>query len=376
MIRKAIILAAGRGTRLQPLTTDMPKPMIPLLGRPVMAYIIEHLVAQGVQEIMVNVSHMADQIERYFGDGRHLGVQIGYSYEGSLLDGALVPEPLGSAGALRKIQDHGGFIDQTTAVVCGDAIVDVDLQQAWREHSAQGALATVVTKQVAEHEVGNYGVVVARADGSVVSFQEKPRPSEALSRDASTGIYLIEPEVLDLIPRGQVMDIGSELFPALVQRGLPFFRHTQEFQWLDIGRVSDYWRIMQALMSGQVPHVRMPGREIQPGVFVGLNVDVHWESLDVNGPVYIGSGARVAPGVKLRGPTWIGNGCRVDEGATLTRSILFDYAHIGANAVALERIVSGSYCVSREGLADQAPATGWRGDARSDRRMYFAGWGA
>ena len=376
MIRKAIILAAGRGTRLQPLTTDLPKPMIPLLGRPVMAYIVEHLVAQGVQEIMVNVSHMADQIERYFGDGRHLGVQIGYSYEGSLQNGALVPEPLGSAGALRKIQDHGGFIDQTTAVVCGDAVVDVDLQQAWREHSAQGALATVVTKQVAEHEVGNYGVVVARADGSVVSFQEKPRPSEALSRDASTGIYLIEPEVLDLIPRAQVMDIGSELFPALVQRGLPFFRHTQDFQWLDIGRVGDYWRIMQALMSGQVPHVRMPGREIQPGVFVGLNVDVHWESLDVNGPVYIGSGARVAPGVKLRGPTWIGNGCRVDEGATLTRSILFDYAHIGANAMARERIVSGSYCVSREGLADQAPATGWRGDARSDRRMHFAGWGA
>ena len=376
MIRKAIILAAGRGTRLQPLTTDLPKPMIPLLGRPVMAYIVEHLVAQGVQEIMVNVSHMADQIERYFGDGRHLGVQIGYSYEGSLQNGALVPEPLGSAGALRKIQDHGGFIDQTTAVVCGDAVVDVDLQQAWREHSAQGALATVVTKQVAEHEVGNYGVVVARADGSVVSFQEKPRPSEALSREASTGIYLIEPEVLDLIPRAQVMDIGSELFPALVQRGLPFFRHTQDFQWLDIGRVGDYWRIMQALMSGQVPHVRMPGREIQPGVFVGLNVDVHWESLDVNGPVYIGSGARVAPGVKLRGPTWIGNGCRVDEGATLTRSILFDYAHIGANAMARERIVSGSYCVSREGLADQAPATGWRGDARSDRRMHFAGWGA
>ena len=376
MIRKAVILAAGRGTRLKPLTTDMPKPMIPLLGRPVMAYIIEHLVAQGVQEIMVNVSHMADQIERYFGDGRHLGVQIGYSYEGSLQGGALVPEPLGSAGALRKIQDHGGFIDQTTVVVCGDAIVDVDLQQAWRQHSGQGALATVVTKQVAEHEVGNYGVVVARADGSVVSFQEKPRPGEALSREASTGIYLVEPEVLDLIPRGQVMDIGSELFPALVQRGLPFFRHTQDFQWLDIGRVGDYWRIMQALMSGQVPHVRMPGREVQPGVFVGLNVDVHWESLDVSGPVYIGSGARVAPGVKLRGPTWIGNGCRVDEGATLTRSILFDYAHIGANALALERIVSGSYCVSREGLADQAPATGWRGDARSDRRMHFAGWGA
>jgi mannose-1-phosphate guanylyltransferase len=372
MIRKAVILAAGRGTRLQPLTTDMPKPMIPLLGRPVMAYIIEHLVAQGVQEIMVNVSHMADQIERYFGDGRHFGVQIGYSYEGHLADGELVPEPLGSAGALRKIQDHGGFIDQTTLVVCGDAIVDVDLHQAWREHSARGALATVVTKPVAESEVSNYGVVVARADGSVVSFQEKPRASEALSRDASTGIYLIEPGVLDLIPSGKVMDIGSELFPALVQRGLPFFHHTQDFQWLDIGRVSDYWRIMQALMKGEMPNVRMPGREVKPGVFVGLNVDVHWDSLEVSGPVYIGSGAVVAPGVRLMGPTWIGNGCRIEAGATVARSILFDYAHIGANAMARERIVSGSYCVRRDGSADQQALTGWRGDARSASRFHFS----
>jgi mannose-1-phosphate guanylyltransferase len=373
MIRKAIILAAGRGTRLKPLTTDMPKPMIPLLGRPVMAYIIEHLVAQGVQEIMVNVSHMADQIERYFGDGRHLGVQIGYSYEGRLSDGQLVPEPLGSAGALRKIQDHGGFIDQTTVVVCGDAIVDVDLVQAWQQHVDQGALATVVTKQVSEHEVSNYGVVVARPNGSVVSFQEKPHASEALSRDASTGIYLIEPGVLDLIPCDQVMDIGSELFPALVQRGLPFFRHTQDFHWLDIGRVSDYWRIMQSLMKGEMPNVRMPGREVKPGVFVGLNVDVHWDSLEVNGPVYIGSGAVVAPGVKLMGPTWIGNGCRIDEGATLKRSILFEYTHIGANAMAFERIVSGSYCVSRDGSVSPDVLSGWRGDARSAQRLQLVG---
>ncbi len=160
----------------------------------------------------------------------------------------------------------------------------------------------MVTKQVAETEVSNYGVVVARPDGSVVSFQEKPRPAEALSRDASTGIYLVEPGVLDLIPRDTVMDIGSELFPALVQRGLPFFRHTQDFQWLDIGRVGDYWRIMQSLMQGQVPHVRMPGREIQPGVFVGLNVDVHWDSLDVSGPVYIGSGAPRGAGRETAGP--------------------------------------------------------------------------
>jgi mannose-1-phosphate guanylyltransferase len=124
-----------------------------------------------------------------------------------------------------------------------------------------------------------------------------------------------------------------------------------------------------------MPKVRMPGREVRPGVFVGLNVDVHWDSLEISGPVYIGSGARVGPGVKIEGPTWIGNGCRIDEGATLARSILFDYTHIGANALAYERIVSGSYCVNRDGVADQEPLAGWRGDARCGSLMP-AGWAA
>ncbi|MCA0324922.1 MAG: NDP-sugar synthase [Proteobacteria bacterium] len=364
MIRKAVILAAGRGTRLQPLTVDMPKPMIPLLGKPVMAYIVEHLARQGVREIMVNVSHMADQIERYFGNGERFGVQIGYSYEGRIENGHLVPEPLGSAGALRKIQDHGGFIDETTAVLCGDALVDVDLQAAYQTHRHRRALATVVTKEVPLADVPNYGVVVSRPDGQVVSFQEKPSVAEALSRHASTGIYLIDPKVLAHIPSGRTMDIGSELFPTLVRHGLPFQQHTQDFRWLDIGRVSDYWRIVQALMRGGMPGVSIPGEQVRPGVFIGLNAQVHWESLRVQGPVYIGSGAVVAPGVTLVGPTWIGRGARVEAGATVERSILFDYAHIGANAMARERIISGAYCVSRDGQDDGNPLPCWLGDAR------------
>jgi mannose-1-phosphate guanylyltransferase len=148
MIRKAVILAAGRGTRVQPLTADLPKPMIPVLGKPVMEYIVEHLAGQGVREIMVNVSHMAPRIQQYFGDGRRFGVRIGYSFEGHLERGEIVPTPLGSAGALRKIHDFGGFIDETTAVLCGDAIVDLDLADAARVHRAQGALATVITREV------------------------------------------------------------------------------------------------------------------------------------------------------------------------------------------------------------------------------------
>ena len=367
MIKKAVILAAGRGTRLQPLTYDLPKPMIPLLGKPVMEYIVEHLARQGVREIMVNTSHLAHRIEQYFGDGRRFGVHIGYSFEGHIEYGQLVPEPVGSAGALRKINDLGGFIDETTAVLCGDAVVDVDLQAAAARHRAQGALATVITKQVAPQEVGSYGIVVERGDGRVASFQEKPAPRDALSRMASTGIYLVEPGVLAHIPADRPFDIGGELFPALVQQGLPFFNQCLDFEWLDIGRVADYWQIVQRLMRGGVAGIEVPGTQSRPGVHVGLNTSVAWDSLRFDGPVHIGSGSRIEPGCSFVGPVWIGNGCHIEAGAHIERSVVFDYAHVGANATAREVIVSGSYCVSREGQADDAPAARWWGDARRRR---------
>lgn len=368
MIKKAVILAAGRGTRVQPLTYDMPKPMIPLLGKPVMEYLVEHLAAQGICDIMVNVSHMADRIESYFGDGRRFGVNIGYSFEGHLERDRLVPEPLGSAGALRKIHDFGGFIDNTTVVLCGDAVIDLDIQAAARRHREQGALATVVTREVAEYEVSNYGIVVCRPDGRVASFQEKPTPAEAMSRMASSGIYLIEPEVLALIPSDRPYDIGSELFPDLVRRGLPFNAQCCEFNWLDIGRVGDYWRIMQELMQGRVPSISMPGTELREGVWVGLNVRVDWKNVQVDGPVFIGAGATIEPGCKLIGPVWIGAGCRVEAGVRLERSVLFEYAQVSQGAQLRDMIVSGRYCVTKEGLpAAGALAQGGWGDARARR---------
>jgi mannose-1-phosphate guanylyltransferase len=368
MIKKAVILAAGRGTRVQPLTYDMPKPMIPLLGKPVMEYLIEHLAEQGIDEIMINVSHMADRIESYFGDGRRFGVRIGYSFEGYLDGERLVPEPLGSAGALRKIHDFGGFIDQTTVVLCGDAVVDLDIQAAGRRHRECEALATVITREVAEHEVSNYGIVVSRPGGRIASFQEKPAPAEALSRMASSGIYLVEPQVLHFIPADRPYDIGSELFPDLVRRQLPFYAQGCEFNWLDIGRVGDYWRIMQALMLGQVPRIAMPGTQVRPGVWTGLNVRVDWDRVHVEGPVYLGAGATLEPGCRLVGPVWVGAGCRVEAGATVERSVLFEYAQVGRGAQVREMIVSGRYCVTKDG---QAAAVGaeppcW-GDARALR---------
>jgi mannose-1-phosphate guanylyltransferase len=356
MIKKAIILAAGQGTRLHPLTADTPKPMIPLLGKPVMEYIIEHLVRQGISEIMVNTSHFANRIEQYFGDGRRFGAHIGYSFEGQHHNGSTVPEPMGSAGALRNIHNLGGFIDETTAVLCGDAIVNIDVQAAGVMHRAQGAIASVITREVAEEDVSKYGIVVTDINGRVASFQEKPAVHSALSRQASCGIYLIEPEVLPYIPAKGVSDIGSELFPALVQQGLPFFAQCHDFEWLDIGRPSDYWEIVQRMMRGDVAGVAVPGHQVLPGVHVGLNAQVAWDSIQITGPVYIGSGSRIDAGCVLRGPLWIGNGCHVKAGAVIDRSVLFDYAKVEAGAMACEMLVSHQFCVSRDGHVAHGPS--------------------
>ena len=256
---KAMILAAGQGTRVRPLTKQTPKPMIPILGKPVLEYIIEHLARYGVTEIMINVAYNHWKIENYFGDGRRWGVQIGYAYEGVREHGEIVPRPLGSAGGMRRIQDFSGFFDDTTLVLCGDAIIDLDIQAALFEHKNKGAIASVVTLEVPEDQVKNYGIVVADKNGKITSFQEKPTPEEALSRLASTGIYIFEPSALDLVPQGKEFDIGSELFPLLVEKDLPFYAQNRFFNWIDIGRVSDYWSVCQRVLRGEVAQMHMPG---------------------------------------------------------------------------------------------------------------------
>jgi mannose-1-phosphate guanylyltransferase len=212
----------------------------------------------------------------------------------------------------------------------------------------------VITREVAHKDVSNYGIVVSNDDGRVASFQEKPAPHEALARQASTGIYLIEPEVLTHIPTHGVYDIGSELFPSLVRQGLPFFAQSHNFEWLDIGRLTDYWQIVQRMMQGQVACVTLPGQQMLPGVHVGLNTRVAWDTVQFEGPVYIGSGSRIDAGCVLRGPLWIGNGCHVAAGAVVERSVLFDYAKIGAGAIAKEALISNTFCVSKEGRIEQA----------------------
>jgi mannose-1-phosphate guanylyltransferase len=347
---KAMILAAGKGTRVRPLTYGLPKPMIPILGKPVMAYLIEHLQKYGVTEIMVNVSYLHEKIEDYFGEGHQFDVQIGYSFEGYTMDdGEVVPEPLGSAGGLKKIQEFGGFFDDTTLVLCGDALIDLDIKSALFEHRRKGALASVICKEVAPDKVESYGIVVTDADGRITRFQEKPRKEEALSNFASTGIYIFEPEVINLIPSGCQFDIGSDLFPLLAAKGLPFYAQKRNFNWIDIGSVIDYWEVCQSVMMREVAHLDMPGIQISDGLWVGLNTRIDWEGTVIEGPVYLGSGTHIEAGFHIIGPTWIGHGSQIQRGATVERCILFEYTRVLPDVSLSEMIVFKEYSVNRKG---------------------------
>ena len=346
---KAMILAAGKGTRVRPITHTIPKPMIPILQKPVMEFLLELLREHGFTEVMVNVSHLAEEIENYFRDGQRFGVEIAYSFEGRIEEGELIGDAVGSAGGLKKIQSFQPFFDDTFVVLCGDALIDLDLTEAVKRHKAKGAMASLITKRVPRDQVSSYGVVVTDADGRVRSFQEKPAVDEAASDMINTGIYIFEPEVLKYVPEGVPFDIGSDLFPRLVADGAPFYALPMEFEWVDIGKVPDYWQAIRSVLQGQVRQVQIPGKEVRPGVYTGLNVAANWDKIHVEGPIYVGGMTRIDDGATIIGPAMIGPSCHICEGATIDNSIIFDYSRIGAGVRLVEKLVFGRYCVDRNG---------------------------
>jgi mannose-1-phosphate guanylyltransferase len=359
---KAMILAAGKGTRVRPITYTIPKPMIPILQKPVMEFLLELLRKHGFDQIMVNVSHLAEEIENYFRDGQRFGVQIGYSFEGKIDDqGKLVGEAIGSAGGMRRIQDFSPFFDETFVVLCGDALIDLDLTAAVKWHRSKGAMATIITKSVPQEEVSSYGVVVTDHDNRVRAFQEKPSVEEALSTNINTGIYIFEPEVFKYIPSGVEYDIGSQLFPQLVEINAPFYAIPMDFEWVDIGKVPDYWRAIRGVLLGEIKNVQIPGYEVAPSIYTGLNVAVNWDRVDISGPVYIGAMTRIEDGAKIVGPSMIGPNCWICGGATVDNSVIFEWSRLGPGVRLVDKLVFGRYCVDKMGAAIdvQAAALDW-----------------
>ncbi|MDP1595578.1 MAG: NDP-sugar synthase [Methylotenera sp.] len=343
---KAMILGAGKGTRVQPITHEIPKPMIPLIRKPVMEYLIDLLKKHGVNEIMVNTSHLAPVIENYFRDGEQFGVSIAYSYEGKIsADGVVTSLPIGSAGGMKKIQDFSGFFDETFIVLCGDAWIDLDITKALEIHRQKQAIASVILKQVPHDEVFKYGIVALDESDRIVQFQEKPNPDDAVSNLASTGIYIFEPEIFNYIPSDVAYDIGGELLPKLVQEKLVFIGIDLPFQWLDIGNVHDVWTVTSKILNGEVIGFKMPGKEVRSGVHVGINLNVDLDQVHITPPVYIGGSTKIEAGATIVGPAVIGANCVVESGAVIKNCIVEDYTRVGGLANLEGKIIFGNKCI-------------------------------
>ncbi|KNZ70042.1 nucleotidyltransferase [Thermincola ferriacetica] len=235
---KAMIMAAGVGSRLDPLTRTLPKPMVPIQDKPLMEHIINLLRHYGIRDIIANLHYLPGVIKSYFGDGSDFGVKLLYSEEQNLM---------GTAGG---VKNNEWFLDETFVVISGDALTDIDLADFVRYHRQKKALATIALKRVAEVE--RFGVVVTGEAGKIAAFQEKPRKEEALSNLVNTGIYIFEPEIFKYIPEHQVYDFGKQLFPLLVKEGLPFYGYPMDGYWRDIGTLESYRQAREDAACGKV----------------------------------------------------------------------------------------------------------------------------
>ncbi|MCU1498676.1 MAG: nucleotidyl transferase [Acidimicrobiales bacterium] len=325
-------MAGGEGTRLRPLTSNCPKPMLPLANRPMMEHVINLLKEHGIDEIVVTVAFLANQIRTYFGDGSEFGVRISYATE---------DQPLGTAGSVRNAMDQ---LDERFLVISGDVLTDIDLGKILAFHEEKGALATIGL--VAVDNPLEFGIVITEEDGSIERFLEKPTWGQVFSDTINTGIFVLEPEVFDYIPEGRPVDFSSEVFPALLADGKPIYGAVAEGYWEDVGTLESYVSSHKDVMDGKVK-VDVPGFELGRGVWLGEGADVHPDAR-IEGFAVIGENCRVEAGARIGDYAVLGSNVRVRGGADIERSVVHDNAYLG-EGVQLRGAVIGRASDLRKG---------------------------
>lgn len=322
---KAVIMAGGEGSRLRPLTCGRPKPMVPVVNRPIMEHIVDLLVKHGFTEVVATLQYMPESIRDHFGNGASFGINMRYSVEET---------PLGTAGSVKNTAD---FLDRTFLVISGDALTDLDLSAAVAFHRQRGAMATLVLTRVSCPL--EYGVVITRPDGSITQFLEKPAWGEVFSDTVNTGIYVLEPEVLDYIEPGRMFDFSKDLFPLLLREKKPLFGVVLPGYWCDIGNLEQYRQAHHDILSGKVS-VGVPAEEKEPGLWLGRDVEIA-AGVRIRGPVLIGDHCRLDEGVELDPYTVLGAGCRLRERASVKRSILWDNVYLGVGTSLRGAVLAG-----------------------------------
>jgi mannose-1-phosphate guanylyltransferase len=318
---RAMVLAAGLGTRLRPITYEMPKPMVPVLNRPVMEHIVRLLARHGFAETIANLHWFPELVEAHFGAGSDFGVELSYSREERLL---------GTAGGVRAAAE---FLGDSFLVISGDALTDIDLGAMRDFHSSHDGIATLATKRVTE--TSQFGVAITGADGRIQGFQEKPEPAEALSNLANCGIYMFRSEVFDFFPEPGTSgaagpgdppgfaDWAMDVFPALLADDAAFYSHEVEAYWNDIGNLEELRQGNFDALCGAV--AVDPG---VPEVADGIRAAGPLGDAEVEAPALIGAEVELGKGVRIEGPVIVGEGCRIGDGARIRDSILLAGAEL------------------------------------------------
>jgi mannose-1-phosphate guanylyltransferase len=320
---KAVILVGGPGTRLQPLTYNTPKSMVPILNRPFMEYTLAYLKHFGIEDIILTLSYLPDVIRDYFGDGSQFGVRLTYCLEKS---------PMGTAGAVKNAEE---YLNGTFIVLNGDIFTDLDIADMLASHGDKGAKATISLNWVDNPSA--FGVVETDSTQRVRRFIEKPPPGEETTNWINAGTYILEPDVLGHVPANNHYMFERGLFPRLLEMGEPVYGYPFSGYWLDMGNPGKYLSLNRDLLLSKTssPLIQIPG----DGIYRDRDTTLH-PSANVVAPAIIGHGCKIGPGVSVKGPVVIGPGCHLEAGASLENAVLWDNVRIGANARLSQCIIS------------------------------------
>ncbi len=333
MDMKAVIMAGGEGTRLRPLTSNVPKPMMPLANRPMMEHIVDLLKRHGFDEIVVTVAFMANQIRDWFGDGSDFGVSMVYATEET---------PLGTAGSVRNAMSE---LTEPFLVISGDVLTDIDLTQIVEFHEANNATATIGLIRV--DDPLEFGIVITREDGSIERFLEKPGWGQVFSDTINTGIFVLEPEIFDYIEPDRPVDFSSEVFPALLADNKRLFGAVGEGYWEDVGTLESYLNAHTDILDGRVS-ARIDGFDRGNSMYIGENVSID-PSAVITGPGVIGDNCRIEAGANIGPYSVLGANVRVRSEVNTERVVVADNAYL-AEAVGLRGASIGRGCDLRKGV--------------------------
>jgi mannose-1-phosphate guanylyltransferase/phosphomannomutase len=320
-------MAGGEGTRLRPLTSNQPKPMVPIVGKPCMEHILELLRSHGFDEVVVTVAFLPQMIRGYFRDGSGMGLSIEYSVEET---------PLGTAGSVRLAS---GRLEDTTLIISGDALCDIDLTALVDTHREKGAAVTIGLKSV-ENPL-EFGIVVTDEDGRVERFLEKPSWGQVFSDTINTGIYVIEPDVLRHVPTDRPYDFSKELFPLLLEMGKPIYGHVCDGYWQDIGNLDQYRQANFDALEGKV-RLDIPGIRLRGDIWIGEGVEID-DVEGVSGPAFIGTDCRISPEAAVGSYSVLSAGVTLREHARVSRSVIDAATYVG-RATVVEGAIVGRQC--------------------------------